>query len=75
MPVSLFYLKHHNIYSLFSKFVQINCTDISEAKFRFPDKNNLFACLLMTKRIGEDKGINGKKWMDRAGSGRELLRT
>ena len=46
MSFSLFYLKHNNIYSLFSKFVQINCPDISEAKFRFPDKNNLFECLM-----------------------------
>ena len=43
-----FYLKHHNIYSyntLFCKFVQMNCPYIPKSKFRFPDKNNLFACL------------------------------
>ena len=49
MPVLLhFYLKHHNIYSYnpsFSKFVRINCPDISEFQSQFPDKNNLFACL------------------------------
>ena len=49
MPVSLhFYLKHHYMYSyntLFSKFVLINCPDISKSKSWFPDKNDLFACL------------------------------
>ena len=49
MPVLLhFYLKHHDIHfyiTLFSKFVQIYCPDISESKFQFPDKKNLFACL------------------------------
>ena len=45
------YLKHHSMYSynpLFSKFVQINCPDISRSKSRFPDKNNLFACVSRT---------------------------
>ena len=49
MPVSLhIYLKHHYMYSythLFSKFVQINCLDISLSKSQFPGKNNFFACL------------------------------
>ena len=43
-------LKHPNIYSynlLFSKFVQINGPEISESKSRFPDKNNLYAYLLI----------------------------
>ena len=60
MPVSLhFYLKHHNIYPhnpLFNKFVQINCPDISESKSRFPDKNNLFACLDESWVIYQFKG-------------------
>ena len=42
---TLFYWEHHNIYSYNPLFVQINCPDISESKFQFPDKNNLFACL------------------------------
>ena len=32
-------------HSLFCKSFQLNCSDISGPKFRFPDKNNLFACL------------------------------
>ena len=58
MPVSIhFYLKHHNIYSynpLFSEFIQINRPDISESKSRFPDKNDLFACL-----VGDHPGMVG----------------
>ena len=49
IPVSLhFDLKHQNIYSynpFLTEFVKINCPDISVSKSRFPDKNNLFACL------------------------------
>ena len=48
-------LKHHNIYTynpLFKEYVQINCSDICKSKSRFPEKNNLFACLLGTNIFG-----------------------
>ena len=49
MRLSLhFYLKHHNMYPYnpsFSKFVYINCPDISKFQSQFPDNNDLFACL------------------------------
>ena len=65
MPVSLlFYLKHHCMYSyntLFGKFVQINCPDISKSKSWFPDKNNLFVCLA-GHNAGKFTGHNGSKF-------------
>ena len=56
MPVLLqFYLKHNNVYTynpLFKEYVQMNCSDICKSKSRFPEKNNLFACLLGTNIFG-----------------------
>ena len=49
IPISLYsYLNHQNIYSYNTKynlFVQKYCLDIFFIQIRFPDKNNLFACL------------------------------
>ena len=62
MPVSLYFnLKHQNVYSytpLFSKFVQINCPDISTSDSQFPDKNNLFACLQFTPNHPNSPQLN-----------------
>ena len=37
----------------FKEFFQINCPDIFFANIRFPDKNNLFACLTILPYLGQ----------------------